>query len=59
MANNEIIQALLEMLETKYGDLTDNNGCYSYNARTNEYEWFSIAEIVSVINEVDEMYDAD
>ena len=43
---------LLELLEQKYGDLTDDCGC---NVSTdNGWEWLSIKRIVDIINDCDE-----
>lgn len=47
---------LLELLERKYGDLTDNSGCSV--STDNGWEWLSVADIVAVINECME-YDDD
>lgn len=42
---------LLELLEKKYGNLTDTCGC---NVFVNgEYVWLSVADIVDVIEECD------
>lgn len=43
---------LLEILEKKYGDLTDNSGCSVHNGKN--YEWLSVADIVDIINECTE-----
>ena len=40
---------LLELLEMQYGDLDTDDGCYHYY--NGEYVWFSLASIVSVIND--------
>ena len=54
MARNELLQALLEKLEKKYGDLDDRCGC---NVSTDHgWEWLSVADIVEIIMEVDEEY---
>lgn len=42
-------QELLELLQNKYGDLTDGCGCSVYV--DGEYEWLSVADIVKLINE--------
>ena len=39
---------LLELLEQKYGDLTDECGCSVFT--DNGWEWLSVADIVNVIN---------
>ena len=44
------------MLERKYGDLTDNRGCYVRN-EYGEHEWFSVAEVVRLIEQADEEVD--
>ena len=41
-------EELLEALERKYGDLTDERGCSVHNGE--DWEWLSVADIVSVIN---------
>lgn len=45
-------EELLEALERKYGDLTDECGCSV--STENGWEWLSIADIVNVINSCDE-----
>ena len=50
---HESLEYLLELLERKYGDLEDNSGCYLRN-EYGEAEWFSVAEIVRLINKADE-----
>lgn len=50
---HEALEYLKEMLERKYGDLEDNSGCYLYN-EYGEPEWFSVAEIVKLIDRADE-----
>ena len=50
---HESLEYLLELLERKYGDLEDNCGCYLRN-EYGEAEWFSVAEIVRLINQADE-----
>lgn len=47
---NEVLECLKEMLEEKYGDLTDECGCYV------RHEWLSIAEIVKLIYLADSYY---
>ena len=42
-------QELLQAIENKYGDLTDDCGCSVYV--NGEYEWLSVADIVQIINE--------
>lgn len=44
-------QELLELLEQKYGDLTDECGCSVYV--NGEYEWLSVADIVRIIEACD------
>ena len=41
-------EELLEALEQKYGDLTDECGCSV--STDNGWEWLSVADIVNVIN---------
>lgn len=48
-------EELLEALERKYGDLTDDCGCSVYT--DNGYEWLSIKRIVDIINDCDEYDD--
>ena len=43
---------LLELLEEKYGDLTDNCGCSV--STENGWEWLSVAGIVDIINSCEE-----
>lgn len=57
--NNEILRELIGKLEEKYDDLNDECGCSVFNDNTGEYEWLSVADIVNVIKEVDEMYYED
>lgn len=47
---NEVLECLKEMIEEKYGDLTDECGCYV------RHEWLSIAEIVKLIDLADSYY---
>lgn len=50
-------EELLNALERKYGDLTDECGC---NVRTDDgWEWLSVADIVAVINACDTYDDED
>jgi hypothetical protein len=55
-AKNETLQELLNMLEQKYGNLHDDDGCYVVDSN-GEYVWLSVAEIVDTILELDAMYD--
>lgn len=55
MANNYILQEVLDRIEAKYGNLTDERGCSV--STDNGWEWLSIANIVDVIERVDAMYD--
>lgn len=48
-------EELLEALERKYGDLTDNCGCSV--STENGWKWLSVADIVDVINSCDEYDD--
>ena len=50
---HEVLEYLKEMLEKKYGDLTDESGCYMRN-EYGEAEWFSIAEVVRLIDRADD-----
>lgn len=50
---HESLEYLKELLERKYGDLDDNSGCYLRNEH-GEPEWFSVAEIVKLIDRADE-----
>lgn len=43
---------LLEALEKKYGDLTNDCGCSVHNGKG--YEWLSIKRIVDIINDCTE-----
>ena len=49
-------QELLELLEQKYGDLTDECGCSVHV--NGEWEWLSVADIVRLIEECS-VYDED
>lgn len=40
---------LLQVIENKYGDLTNDRGCYVYTG--NGDRWLSIESIVEIINE--------
>ena len=50
---HESLEYLLGLLERKYGSLEDNSGCYLRN-EYGEAEWFSVAEIVRLIERADE-----
>ena len=50
---HEALEYLKEMLEHKYGDLTDDCGGYLRN-EFGEPEWFSVAAIVELIDRADE-----
>lgn len=55
MVKNEILQALLEKLEKKYGELDNRRGC---SVSTDDgWSWLSVADIVDVIIAVDEEYE--
>lgn len=47
---------LLSLLEQKYGDLTDECGCYvrTWNECEWQHEWLSVKTIVDIINACDE-----
>ena len=49
---NEILEYLKERLIEKYDDLEDESGCSIYTVHGPE--WLSVAEIVKIIDEVDE-----
>ena len=55
MANNYILQEVLDRIEAKYGDLANERGCSVYT--DNGYAWLSVADIVAIIERVDAMYD--
>lgn len=40
-------EELLEAIERKYGDLTDECGCSVFNGE--DYEWLSVKDIVNII----------
>lgn len=54
MANNYILQEVLDRIEARYGDLTNERGCSVHT--DNGYVWLSIADIVGIIERVDAMY---
>ena len=56
MVKNEMLREVLDKFEEKYGDLNDESGCSVFNDNICQYEWLSVADIVKVIEEVDEMY---
>lgn len=56
MAKNEVLREVLKVLENQYGDLNNQRGCYVANDNTGHYEWLSVADIVRIIEEVDESY---
>ena len=56
---NEVLNYLLELIEEKYGDLDNNLGAYitNYNKpEDRQFEWLSVAEIVSLIEHADESF---
>jgi hypothetical protein len=53
--NNVVLQEVLDRIEAKYGDLEDERGCSV--STDNGWEWLSVAEIVRIIERVDEMFD--
>lgn len=55
MANNYILQEVLDRIEARYGDLTNERGCSVHT--DNGYVWLSVADIVNIIERVDAMYD--
>lgn len=57
MANNYILQEVLDRIEARYGDLTNERGCSV--STDNGYVWLSVADIVNIIERVDAMYDED
>ena len=48
---NEAIEYFLELLEEKYGDLTDDCGCYVSTGHGNE--WMSILQIAKLAKQAD------
>lgn len=59
---NEVLNYLLELIEEKYGDLDDNSGAYIINYNKPEdrqWEYLSVAEIVSLIEQADEKFSED
>jgi hypothetical protein len=55
MANNYILQEVLDRIEARYGDLNNEGGC---SVPTKDgYVWLSVADIVQIIEHVDAMYD--
>ena len=54
MVKNEMLKEVLDMLEEKYGDLNNQRGSYVFNDNTGQHEWLSVADIVSIIEEIDE-----
>ena len=56
MVKDEMLREVLDRLKEKYGDLNDESGCSVFNDNTCKYEWLSVADIVKIIEEVDEMY---
>lgn len=53
--NNVILQEVLDRIEAKYGDLEDERGCSV--STDNGWTWLSVANIVEIIQRVDEMFD--
>ena len=48
---------LLELLERKYGNLSDTGGCYVSTEQG--YEWLSVANIVEIIKQCQIYKDCD
>ena len=55
LLNNMILQEVLDRIEAKYGDLENERGAYI--STDNGYEWLSVANIVEIIQRVDEMFE--
>jgi hypothetical protein len=53
--NNVILQEVLDRIEAKYGDLENECGCSV--STDNGWAWLSVANIVEIIQHVDEMFD--
>ena len=53
--DNIILQEVLDRIEAKYGDLTNERGCFI--STENGHEWLSVAEIVEIIERVDGMFE--
>jgi hypothetical protein len=53
--NNVVLQEVLDRIEAKYGDLEDEGGCSV--STDNGWEWLSVANIVEIIQRVDEMFE--
>ena len=51
---HEILDYLKEKIELKYGDLEDESGCYI--SIDHGWEWLSVADIVTLIEEADEEF---
>ncbi len=51
---HEILEYLKEKIELKYGDLEDESGCSI--STDHGWEWLSIADIVTLIDEADEEF---
>ncbi len=50
--NNPILDKLLDLLERKYGDLSNDSGCNI--ATDNGWRWMSLNSIVELIEKLDE-----
>ena len=53
--NNVVLQEVIDRIEAKYGDLTDERGCYINT--DSGHAWLSVAEIVDIIKRVDRMFE--
>lgn len=53
--NNVILQEVIDRIEAKYGDLTDERGCYV--STDDGHAWLSVANIVDIIERVDRMFE--
>lgn len=49
--NNPILDKLLDLLERKYGDLSNDSGCNI--ATDNGWRWMSLNSIVELIEKLD------
>lgn len=53
--NNVILQEVLDRIEAQYGDLENECGCSV--STDNGWAWLSVANIVEIIQRVDEMFE--
>lgn len=52
MTRNQILQEVLDKIKARYGDL--GNDCGAYVSTDRGYRWLSVANIVAIIERVDE-----